>query len=41
MKDTVAQKESEQALSVKCQQIPAEAESAWEYIKKWTSQSCR
>ena len=39
MKDTVAQKEFEQAVSVKCQQIPAEAESAWEY--KWTSQSCR
>ena len=27
------QKEFKQAVSIKCQQIPAEVESAWEYVK--------
>ena len=31
--DTVVQKEFEQAVSMKCQQIPAEVDNAWEYIK--------
>ena len=33
MKDTVVQKEFEQAVSMKCQQAPVKVESAWEYIK--------
>ena len=33
LKDTVVQKECEKALTMKCQQIPAEVENAWEYIK--------
>ena len=33
LKDTVVQKEFEQVVSLKCQQIPAEVERAWEYIK--------
>ena len=33
LNDTVVQKEFEQAVSMKCQQIPAEVESAWEYTK--------
>ena len=33
LKDTFVQKEFEQAMSMKCQQIPAEVESALEYIK--------
>ena len=35
LKDTVVQKEFEQAVSVKCQQIPAKVESVWESIKNW------
>ena len=33
VKDPAVQKEFEQAALMKCQQIPAEVESAWEYIK--------
>ena len=33
LKDAVVQKEFEQVVSMKCQNIPAEVESAWEYIK--------
>ena len=40
MKYTVVQKEFEQAMSMKYQQIPPEVESAWEYTKLDFS-SCR
>ena len=33
LKDTVVQKEFKQAVSLKCQQIPAEVENASEYFK--------
>ena len=33
LEGTVVQKKFEQAVSVKCQQIPVEVDSAWEYIK--------
>ena len=33
LKDTVVQKEFEQTVSMKCQQIPADVESAWESIR--------
>ena len=33
LKDAVKQGEFEQAVSMKCQQIPAEKKSTWKYIK--------